>query len=533
MKRISSLFVTLTLIAFTFWACQKEYSIETGGNPDTGAISGFGWEMVGGGTSFSGCVDTAYYETIATYRGIYISLFDNAGNTVDLGLTAASGNAALGTYTLTQGAVIQVTTATGDTYQPAATGTSTSITITTSNDTLIAGTFSGTLKLNGTGADYLITNGKFKAKVGLPNPCGGTTPTPTTAYTIPSCAAITVQGTYTQGAAVTAANTVTIPVNVTTTGTWSVTTTAVGGLTFSGSGTFTTTGNQNIILTAAGTPTTSGANSIAVTAGSTNCSFSVTVIAATPAAYTLTSAATTCSNATVAGTYTINTATTAANTVTLDVNVTTAGFWNVTTTVVSGLSFSGAGTFTTTGAQTITLNASGTPTASGTLNIPVTAGSSNCNFDVTVATAPPVGAGVLTCKIDGVFTTFNVDASAISQSTMGTNVLNLSGAASASSTEPYLDLTITKNGSAITAGSYNVNQLLSGTILFATYTDASATDYAAVSGATSQTPAFTITITSITATKVVGTFSGPLKDASGQGAVLKTITEGVFDLPIQ
>ncbi|HLG40252.1 MAG TPA: hypothetical protein VI461_11310, partial [Chitinophagaceae bacterium] len=45
-------------------------------------------------------------------------------------------------------------------------------------------------------------------------------------------------------------------------------------------------------------------------------------------------------------------------------------------------------------------------------------------------------------------------------------------------------------------------------------------------------PAFTIIITSVTATRVRGTFSGTLTNTLQGSTLFKQITEGVFDLPI-
>jgi hypothetical protein len=92
-----------------------------------------------------------------------------------------------------------------------------------------------------------------------------------------SCMTATPAGTFTQGVALTSANKVDIQVNVTNTGTWSITTAAVAGFSFSGSGTFTTTGVQTITLNGSGTPTASGAQSFPITAGTTSCSFTITV----------------------------------------------------------------------------------------------------------------------------------------------------------------------------------------------------------------------------------------------------------------
>ena len=44
--------------------------------------------------------------------------------------------------------------------------------------------------------------------------------------------------------------------------------------------------------------------------------------------------------------------------------------------------------------------------------------------------------------------------------------------------------------------------------------------------------AFTVTITSISATRVSGTFSGKVKPAIGNGAIV-TISDGKFDLPVR
>lgn len=68
-----------------------------------------------------------------------------------------------------------------------------------------------------------------------------------------------LNGTYTSGTAMTGSNTKVIVLNVTTAGTFNVTTTTVNGIRFSGTFTTATTGaGQNMSLTAQGTPLTSG-----------------------------------------------------------------------------------------------------------------------------------------------------------------------------------------------------------------------------------------------------------------------------------
>src|SRR5690606_6276813 len=95
------------------------------------------------------------------------------------------------------------------------------------------------------------------------------------------CASATSGGVYTQGEILTGSNTVTIPVNVTTAGPYSITTTATNGVTFSGSGTL-ATGAQTIVLTGTGTPINAGAISFPVSLGTSNCDFSITFLPGAP-----------------------------------------------------------------------------------------------------------------------------------------------------------------------------------------------------------------------------------------------------------
>ena len=88
------------------------------------------------------------------------------------------------------------------------------------------------------------------------------------------CASAFLSGSYTAGTAVTAANTVLVSANVTTIGTYTITTSTANGIKFTGAGSFTTTGLQFIELTASGTATAAG--TFNYTSGTTGCSFPVT-----------------------------------------------------------------------------------------------------------------------------------------------------------------------------------------------------------------------------------------------------------------
>lgn len=94
-----------------------------------------------------------------------------------------------------------------------------------------------------------------------------------------TCTGILVVGSYTQGTAMNATNKIDVKVNVTTPGSWTLSTAAVNGVAFAGTGTFTTTGAQTISLPATGTPAASGNHLVTVQAASTSCSFTVTVAA--------------------------------------------------------------------------------------------------------------------------------------------------------------------------------------------------------------------------------------------------------------
>ncbi len=201
-----------------------------------------------------------------------------------------------------------------------------------------------------------------------------------------ACTTPVIAGNYGKDIPLTAANTVTLNVNVTTAGNYNITTSAVNGMTFSGSGTL-AVGAQTILLTGTGTPTTAGANTIPVTVGTSTCSFTITVAA--PGVGTLGGAGGACAPITVNGTYTAGTPLDATNTVTVQVNVTTAGAFTITTNTVGGMSFSFSGNLAV-GTQTVNLLGTGTPAGTGAQNFTVTLGTGTCTFSIPLA-GPGVG----------------------------------------------------------------------------------------------------------------------------------------------
>lgn len=91
------------------------------------------------------------------------------------------------------------------------------------------------------------------------------------------CANASTAGTYTQGVALTAANTLSLDVNVTAPGAYTIGAASTNGMIFTAAGTFTTLGTQTVVLTGSGTPTTSG--DIPITAGNFGgtCTYTIAV----------------------------------------------------------------------------------------------------------------------------------------------------------------------------------------------------------------------------------------------------------------
>jgi hypothetical protein len=224
-----------------------------------------------------------------------------------------------------------------------------------------------------------------------------------------NCTDPLINGTYTAGIALQPSNNVKLRVNVTTVGSYAVSTETVNGMRFSASGNFTATGVQTITLTGSGTPVSAGTAPFTPPVGS-GCSFFVTVTTAAPqiAGFTLEGAPGSCSNFKVNGTYTSGTALTSANTIEVMVNVTATGSYSIKTDTVDGISFSQSGDFTATGIQTVILKGSGTPATSDIFTFTPNTGTSGCTFDLTVLTAGPPATYVLESNQDHTCTGYSV-----------------------------------------------------------------------------------------------------------------------------
>ena len=484
MIRTIKLFLTGFILAMAFTACEKEYSAENGDTSGTG----------GGGSTTGTAVYTLAGApgacSLPIINGVYTAgTALNASNTVILTVDVTT----VGTYAITS------STSNGITFSGAGSFTITGtqiVTLTGSGTPAVAGTFSYSHGANG--CSFPIT-------------VAGVVTNPVAVGTL-DCATATNAGVYTQGIILTSANTVSIPVNVTIAGTYSITTTATNGCTFSGSGNL-ALGAQTVVLTGSGLPVNSGAISFPVSLGTSNCNFSITFAVGTPPAVGTLD----CATATTSGVFEQGVALTGTNTVSIPVNVTQAGPYLITTTATNGCTFSGSGTLAL-GAQTIVLTGSGTPINSGATSFPVSLGTSSCNFSITF-----IAGDYLKCSIDGgPITNFNTNLTGL----LSAGDLSIDG----QSATQDLQVGVTDaGGGAIVTGTYNnlsptnttlycSDQLTNIGSLTPIWSDASAT-----------ANIFTLIITSITATTVTGTFSGTLTDLAGAGGT-KQISNGSFSI---
>ncbi len=328
-------------------------------------------------------------------------------------------------------------------------------------------------------------------------------------------------------------NTITLFVNVTNAGTYTLTTTPANGLIFSGSGSLSVGNNQPIVLGASGPPTAAGIfpYTFSTTTPASSCGFDLTVqTAPTPAAFTFN-----CAAVTFAGTYQVGTGMTTGNTMTVPITVTTGGGYAITTTV-NGVTFANAGILPATpAAQTITLAATGTPTAAATPSTVFTltgGGGASCPITIPFTTGGGGGTDFLKAKINGstTFTNFTLILDAILTNGSPSS-LEISG--DAVSGETFL-LGLDRLTPIATNVVYNINDFLTGTVITVDYEDPTLVLYNTTPINIVTADPFKITITSITATRIEGTFSGSVEEDMPAGAtpLIKKFTEGSFSLQL-
>lgn len=360
-----------------------------------------------------------------------------------------------------------------------------------------------------------------------------------------TCNPVIIKGSFVSGSALTDANTVSLQVNVTKAGSYTIATAIVNGISFTSKGVFAGTGLQTIIFTGSGIPGISGPFNFSP--GSNGCAFTINVTDPTGAAvYTVG----TCSDLVINGSYITGQPLTTGNSIDVSVTVTTQGTFSLRTNLANGISFGGSGSFPSAGSFKLNIRGAGTPVAAGTNAYTFQSPNNGCAFNVVATNPAPVVSGILSCKIDGVFTSFNDRAVAGVNGTLGPN-LSIDGYLSGQSVPEFQLFILQNNKSAITTGTYNeksfipTSQTNLGYRIEVDYKVLNPDGTTTLFNTSSNTPSFTppyalttnppfqIVVTSISATRVKGTFSGKTTNTLQGSNITKVITEGIFDEPIQ
>ncbi len=215
--------------------------------------------IVGGGPGAGVLGATAGICSPYTISGTYTQgIVMNATNTVELTVTVTTvGNYAISTNTVN-----------GVTFSKS--GTFSSLGVQT-----IRLVGSGT-PVNAGDSVYKVTFGTSICNFNIAYGVGSPPATGSLGTAAGVCTPITQSGTFTQGVAVTSANTITVQVNVLSPGSYNITTNSANGISFAKSGVFTATGSQNVVLAATGTPLASGPFTFTVTFTSSTCTFAIT-----------------------------------------------------------------------------------------------------------------------------------------------------------------------------------------------------------------------------------------------------------------
>ena len=213
-----------------------------------------------------------------------------------------------------------------------------------------------------------------------------------------SCDSIVVNGTYVQGTPLTSANYLTIPINVTSPGSFNLLGTTTNGYSFSYSGTITAKGKYFVNVPALGTPQAAKDDNVMITGGLDSCYTTITV-QSNIAVYSIDCASITV-NVANGGPYFVKGTALTNQTITLRVTVSAPGFYNISTPVTNGISFDAQGTFPAAGTQSVTLYpvANSNPTVNTsfpiTINANSPAGNVSCSTTIPM-TLPPMTYAVL------------------------------------------------------------------------------------------------------------------------------------------
>jgi len=247
-----------------------------------------------------------------------------------------------------------------------------------------------------------------------------------------------------------------------------------------------------------------------------------------------------CTTAIVEGNYNVDSTLNNSNTATISVVVDSIGSYTISTNANNGITFTGSGNFTSTGIQNVILTATGKPLAAGTFTF--NPGTNSCSFPVIVISGATnhgtgnnnndssIAGDYLTCTINGVNLSFNNGVGAVMVSLSGLASSNITGSAANSNASFVINL---NNVGTIITGIYGVSTITNITSMFCTvvYIDSAGNNWGVA--AKSQTGTFDVQVTSVSGTRIEGTFSGTLYSSAGTGNTSEAVTDGQFSAPIQ
>lgn len=196
---------------------------------------------------------------------------------------------------------------------------------------------------------------------------------------------VTVEGTLIEGREVNTSNFLSVKVNVTRPGEYTILGSTTNGYSFYHTGTFLNTGIYTIRIPGQGTPKVKGIDNMSFTNNgvATGCVKQVEVLSAA-GTYTMR-----CGTATPRGVYKVGVALTTDHFIELPIMVDKIGSWSITSNTVDGISFKAAGTFFTTGPIVVKLYGQGTPISTTKKTMTLTSNSlgevsTTCSVDVIV-----------------------------------------------------------------------------------------------------------------------------------------------------
>ncbi len=267
----SVLIIMLFILVTGIISCSKDYSIE-GRSPDKAHGS---WNFTSNSKLYNGNIDSSSFSVVSGTKVLYIQgpsiLKDQVFH-----LTLYTNDVfKLGSYNASASEVdFGLATINKSLFQSDLISGEFTVNITNITSNTVTGTFSGTAD-DSTGTAVQVVQGNFASTIDLTNNVSSGASVGTLGTTSGACTPATVSGTYTQNVTMGSGNTVQIQVNITTPGTYSITTDNVNGVIFSSTGNFTSTGVQLVTLSGSGTPTGTGAKTYTITYGSSNCTFNI------------------------------------------------------------------------------------------------------------------------------------------------------------------------------------------------------------------------------------------------------------------